>query len=161
MRWPRFRSVNIRHRHRTRFLWLYFYLLIMAHCWSWYFVTSPVLPYATEATGAQGSFNSTNPSKKPPGASGANRSPVLPVSSFHCCAPALQSGYFLLFIAYFREIAAAVLIYTASMQALSISNWAFLKMCNGESASALSIMHDELYHGRADGHRVTRAPFKR
>ncbi|MGA3399507.1 MAG: hypothetical protein ABSC95_09830, partial [Acetobacteraceae bacterium] len=48
--------------------------------------------------------------------------------------------YFLLFIAYFREIAAAALIYTSSTQVLSISIWAFFENANWGVASALSII---------------------
>ena len=54
--------------------------------------------------------------------------------------PALQSGYFLLFIAFFREIAAAALLYTAQTQVLSISIWAFFENANWGAASALSVI---------------------
>ena len=46
----------------------------------------------------------------------------------------------MLFIAYFREIAAAALLYTASTQVLSISIWAFFVNANWGVASALSIV---------------------
>ena len=52
----------------------------------------------------------------------------------------MQSGYFLLFIAFFREIAAAGLIYTSSTQVLSVSIWAFFENANWGMASALSMV---------------------
>ena len=52
----------------------------------------------------------------------------------------MQSGYFLLFIAFFREIAAAALIYTSSTQVLSVSIWAFFENANWGMASALSMV---------------------
>jgi iron(III) transport system permease protein len=54
--------------------------------------------------------------------------------------PALQGAYFLLFMAFFREIASAVLLYTASTSVLSTSIWAYFEQANWGMASALSLI---------------------
>jgi iron(III) transport system permease protein len=54
--------------------------------------------------------------------------------------PSLQSAYFLLFISYFREIAAAVLLYTSKTAVVSISIWTFFENANWGNASALSVV---------------------
>ena len=122
------------------FLWSYVYLPIYGTLWVLVFCyMARFLPYATETIGAQ-IVQFDKVLEEAAWASGANR-----VASFRrivlpLLRPALQSGYFLLFIAYFREIAAAALIYTASTQVLSISIWAFFENANWGVASALSIV---------------------
>jgi iron(III) transport system permease protein len=122
------------------FLWSYVYLPIYGTLWVLVFCyMARFLPYATETVGAQ-IVQLDKVLEEAAWASGASR-----VESFRrvvlpLLRPALQSGYFLLFIAYFREIAAAALIYTASTQVLSISIWAFFENANWGVASALSIV---------------------
>jgi iron(III) transport system permease protein len=122
------------------FLWSYVYLpiygtlLVLVFCY-----VARFLPYATETIGAQ-VVQIDKALEEAAWTSGANR-----IASFRrimvpLLRPALQSGYFLLFIAYFREIAAAALIYTSSTQVLSISIWAFFENANWGVASALSIV---------------------
>ena len=122
------------------FLWSYVYLPVYGTLWVLVFCyIARFLPYATETIGAQ-IVQLDKALEEAAWASGANR-----IASFRrivvpLLRPALQSGYFLLFIAYFREIAAAALIYTASTQVLSISIWAFFENANWGVASALSIV---------------------
>jgi iron(III) transport system permease protein len=122
------------------FLWSYVYLPIYGTLWVLVFCyVARFLPYATETIGAQ-VVQLDKALEEAAWTSGASR-----VASFRriilpLLRPALQSGYFLLFIAYFREIAAAALIYTSSTQVLSISIWAFFENANWGVASALSII---------------------
>ena len=122
------------------FLWSYVYLPIYGTLWVLVFCyVARFLPYATETIGAQ-VVQLDKALEEAAWASGAHR-----IASFHriilpLLRPALQSAYFLLFIAYFREIAAAALIYTASTQVLSISIWAFFENANWGVASALSVI---------------------
>ena len=122
------------------FLWSYVYLPIYGTLWVLVFCyVARFLPYATETVGAQ-VVQLDRALEEAAWASGANR-----IASFRrivlpLLRPALQSGYFLLFIAYFREIAAAALLYTASTQVLSISIWAYFDNSNWGAASALSVV---------------------
>jgi len=54
--------------------------------------------------------------------------------------PSLQGAYFLLFMAFFREIASAVLLYTATSNVLSTSIWSSFEQANWGLASALSLV---------------------
>ena len=54
--------------------------------------------------------------------------------------PSLQGAYFLLFMAFFREIASAVLLYTAASNVLSTSIWSFFEQANWGLASSLSLI---------------------
>lgn len=54
--------------------------------------------------------------------------------------PSLQGAYFLLFMAFFREIASAVLLYTASSNVLSTSIWSSFEQANWGLACALSLI---------------------
>ena len=122
------------------FLWSYVYLpihgslMVLVFCY-----VARFLPYATETVGAQ-VVQLDKALEEAAWASGANRLVSFRRIILPLLRPALQSGYFLLFIAYFREIAAAALIYTASTQVLSISIWAFFENANWGVASALSIV---------------------
>jgi len=122
------------------FLWSYVYLpiygtlLVLVFCY-----VARFLPYATETIGAQ-VVQLDKSLEEAAWASGANRLASFRRIILPLLRPALQSGYFLLFIAYFREVAAAALIYTASTQVLSISIWAFFENANWGVASALSIV---------------------
>ncbi len=122
------------------FLWSYVYLPIYGTLWVLVFCyMARFLPYATETIGAQ-IVQLDKVLEEAAWASGANRIQSFRRVILPLLRPALQSGYFLLFIAYFREIAAAALIYTASTQVLSISIWAFFENANWGVASALSIV---------------------
>ena len=57
--------------------------------------------------------------------------------------PSLQGAYFLLFMAFFREIASAVLLYTAKTSVLSTSIWSYFEQANWAMASALSLDIDD------------------
>ena len=122
------------------FLWSYVYLpiygtlLVLVFCY-----VARFLPYATETIGAQ-VVQIDKALEEAAWASGANRLASFRRIILPLLRPALQSGYFLLFIAYFREIAAAALIYTSSTQVLSIAIWAFFENANWGVASALSIV---------------------
>lgn len=54
--------------------------------------------------------------------------------------PSLQGAYALLFMAFFREIASAVLLSSAQSEVLSTSIWAFFEQANWGQASALSLI---------------------
>jgi iron(III) transport system permease protein len=118
------------------FLWSYVYrtLWVLVFCY-----VARFLPYATETIGAQ-VMQIDRVLEEAAWTSGANRVASFGRIMLPLLRPALQSGYFLLFIAYFREIAAAALIYTSSTQVLSISIWAFFENANWGVASALSII---------------------
>jgi iron(III) transport system permease protein len=122
------------------FLWSYVYLPVYGTLWVLVFCyVARFLPYATETIGAQ-VVQLDKALEEAAWTSGANR-----IASFRrvvlpLLRPALQSGYFLLFIAFFREIAAAALLYTAQTQVLSISIWAFFENANWGVASALSVI---------------------
>lgn len=60
---------------------------------------------------------------------------LLPILS-----PSLQGAYFLLFMAFFREISSAVLLYTSKTAVISVSIWAFFEQANWGQASALSVV---------------------
>ncbi len=122
------------------FLWSYVWLPIYGTLWVLIFCyVARFLPYATETVGAQ-VVQLDKSLEEAAWTSGAGR-----VASFRrimlpLLRPALQSGYFLLFIAYFREIAAAALIYTSKTEVLSISIWSFFENANWGVASALSVV---------------------
>jgi iron(III) transport system permease protein len=113
---------------------IYGTLVVLIFCY-----VARFLPYATETIGAQ-VVQLDKALEEAAWASGANRLASFRRIILPLLRPALQSGYFLLFIAYFREIAAAALLYTASTQVLSISIWAFFENANWGVASALSIV---------------------
>lgn len=122
------------------FLWSYVYLPIYGTLWVLVFCyVARFLPYATETVGAQ-VVQLDKALEEAAWASGANRVATFFRIVLPLLRPALQSGYFLLFIAYFREIAAAALLYTAQTQVLSISIWAFFENANWGAASALSVI---------------------
>ncbi len=122
------------------FLWSYVYLPIYGTLWVLIFCyVARFLPYATETVGAQ-IVQLDRALEEAGWASGGNRIACFRRIVLPLLRPALQSAYFLLFIAYFREIAAAALIYTASTQVLSISIWAFFENANWGVASALSVI---------------------
>lgn len=123
-------------------LWAYAYLPVPLYGTLTLIVLAYVtrfLPYATETAGAR--FVQLDRSlEEAAWTAGASRPAgvwriVLPLS-----LPSLQSGYFLLFMAFFREISATILIFTASTSVLSVSIWSAFEQANWGLASALSIL---------------------
>lgn len=123
-------------------LWAYAYLPVPLYGTLTLIVLAYVtrfLPYATETAGAR--FVQLDRSlEEAAWTAGASRQSgvwriVLPLS-----LPSLQSGYFLLFMAFFREISATILIFTASTSVLSVSIWSSFEQANWGLASALSIL---------------------
>ena len=122
------------------FLWSYVWLPIYGTLWVLVFCyVARFLPYATETVGAQ-IVQLDRALEEAAWTSGANRIASFRRIMLPLLRPALQSGYFLLFIAYFREIAAAALIYTSKTEVLSISIWSFFENANWGVASALSVV---------------------
>lgn len=97
------------------------------------------LPYAAETAGAR--FVQLDRSlEEAAWTSGASRLSgvwriLMPLS-----LPSLQSSYFLLFMAFFREISATILIFTAATSVLSVSIWSSFEQANWGLASALSVL---------------------
>jgi iron(III) transport system permease protein len=123
-------------------LWAYAYLPLPLYGTLTLIVLAYVtrfLPYATETAGAR--FVQLDRSlEEAAWTAGASRLSgvwhiIMPLS-----LPSLQSGYFLLFMAFFREISATILIFTASTSVLSVSIWSSFEQANWGLASALSIM---------------------
>ena len=123
-------------------LWAYAYLPLPLYGTMTLIVLAYVtrfLPYATETAGAR--FVRLDRSlEEAAWTAGASRQTgvwriVLPLS-----LPSLQSGYFLLFMAFFREISATILIFTASTSVLSVSIWSYFEQADWGMASALSIL---------------------
>lgn len=97
------------------------------------------LPYATEAIGGQ-MVQIDRSLEEAAWTSGATRLQgaariILPIAF-----PAVQSAYFLLFMAFFREISSAILLFTASTSVISIAIWTFFEQANWGQASALSVV---------------------
>jgi iron(III) transport system permease protein len=123
-------------------LWAYAYLPLPLYGTLTLIVLAYVtrfLPYATETAGAR--FVQLDRSlEEAAWTAGASRLSgvwhiIMPLS-----LPSLQSGYFLLFMAFFREISATILIFTASTSVLSVSIWSSFEQANWGLASALSIL---------------------
>jgi len=122
-------------------LWAYAYLPLPIYGTMTVIVLAYVtrfLPYATETAGSR--FVQLDKSlEEAAWTAGASKQTgawriVLPLSM-----PSLQSGYFLLFMAFFREISATILIFTASTSVLSVSIWSYFEQADWGMASALSI----------------------
>jgi iron(III) transport system permease protein len=123
-------------------LWAYAYLPLPLYGTLTLIVLAYVtrfLPYATETSGAR--FVQLDRSlEEAAWTAGASRLSgvwriLMPLS-----LPSLQSSYFLLFMAFFREISATILIFTASTSVLSVSIWSSFEQANWGLASALSIL---------------------
>jgi iron(III) transport system permease protein len=97
------------------------------------------LPYATETVGGQ--FVQIDKSlEEAAWVGGATRlrgifRVLLPIST-----PAIQAAYFLLFMAFFREISSVILLYSASTMVISVSIWSYFEQANWGLASALSVV---------------------
>lgn len=96
------------------------------------------LPYATETVGGQ-MVQIDRSLEEAAWVSGANRLSAARRIMLPLVAPSVQGAYFLLFMAFFREISAAILLYAADTKVISVSIWAFFEQANWGQASALSV----------------------
>jgi iron(III) transport system permease protein len=123
-------------------LWAYAYLPVPLYGTLTLIVLAYItrfLPYATETAGAR--FVQLDKSlEEAAWTSGASRPRAVWRILLPLSLPSLQSGYFLLFMAFFREISATILIFTASTSVLSVSIWSAFEQANWGLASALSIL---------------------
>ena len=104
------------------------------------------LPYATETIG--GRFVQIDRSlEEAAWTAGATRMRGIRRILLPLAFPSLQSAYFLLFMAFFREISSAILLFTASTGVLSISIWSFFEQANWGLASAISVVATVLIFG--------------
>ena len=123
-------------------LWAYAYLpvpiygtltiLILA------FVTR-FLSYATETIGGR-MVQIDRSLEEAAWTAGASRVQAVKRVLIPLALPSLQGAYFLLFMAFFREIASAVLLYTSSSHVLATSIWAFFEQANWGLASSMSLI---------------------
>jgi iron(III) transport system permease protein len=97
------------------------------------------LPYATETSGAR-LVQLDKSLEEAAWTAGASRLSSVWRILMPLSLPSLQSSYFLLFMAFFREISATILIFTASTSVLSVSIWSSFEQANWGLASALSIL---------------------
>ena len=97
------------------------------------------LPYATETIGGQ-MVQIDKSLEEAAWVSGATRLGGLRRVMLPLVVPSVQGAYFLLFMAFFREISSAILLYTASTAVISISIWSFFEQANWGLASALSVI---------------------
>ena len=96
------------------------------------------LPYATETIGGQ-LVQIDKSLEEAAWVGGATRLGAIQRILVPLVAPSIQGAYFLLFMAFFREISSAVLLYTGSTEVISISIWAFFEQANWGLASAMSV----------------------
>ena len=96
------------------------------------------LPYATETVGGQ-MVQIDRSLEEAAWVGGANRLTAARRIILPLIAPSVQGAYFLLFMAFFREISSAILLYSANTKVISISIWAFFEQANWGQASALSV----------------------
>ena len=97
------------------------------------------LPYATEAVGAR-LVQLDRSLEEAAWTAGASRIQGVRRILLPLASPALQSGYFLLFMAFFREISATILLFSASTAVLSVAIWEAFEQANWGVASALSLV---------------------
>ncbi|MGI4794786.1 MAG: ABC transporter permease, partial [Janthinobacterium lividum] len=123
-------------------LWAYAYLPVPLYGTLTLIILAYVtrfLPYASETAGAR--FVQLDRSlEEAAWTAGASRPRTVWRILLPLSLPSLQSGYFLLFMAFFREISATILIFTASTSVLSVSIWSAFEQANWGLASALSIL---------------------
>jgi len=97
------------------------------------------LPYATETIGGQ-MVQIDKSLEEAAWVSGATRMRTLSRILLPIALPSVQGAFFLLFMAFFREISSAILLFTASTMVISISIWSFFEQANWGLASALSVV---------------------
>jgi iron(III) transport system permease protein len=97
------------------------------------------LPYATETIGGQ-LVQIDKSLEEAAWVNGATRAQGVSRILLPLVRPSLQGAYFLLFMAFFREISSAILLYSASTAVVSISIWSFFEQANWGLASALAVV---------------------
>ncbi len=97
------------------------------------------LPYATETVGGQ-MVQIDKSLEEAAWVSGATRIGGVRRVLLPLIFPSVQGAYFLLFMAFFREISSAILLYSASTAVISISIWSFFEQANWGQASALAVV---------------------
>lgn len=97
------------------------------------------LPYATETIGGQ-LVQIDRSLEEAAWVGGATRLQSIFKILLPIVQPSVQGAYFLLFMAFFREISSAILLYSASTMVVSISIWAFFEQANWGLASALAVV---------------------
>jgi iron(III) transport system permease protein len=97
------------------------------------------LPYATETIGGQ-MVQIDKSLEEAAWVGGATRLQGVGRILLPIVSPSVQGAYFLLFMAFFREISSAILLYTAATSVISISIWSFFEQANWGLASSLSVV---------------------
>lgn len=97
------------------------------------------LPYATETIGGQ-MVQIDRSLEEAAWVNGATRLQGVSKVLLPLVVPSVQGAYFLLFMAFFREISSAILLYAASTAVISISIWSYFEQANWGLASALSVV---------------------
>lgn len=97
------------------------------------------LPYATETIGGQ-MVQIDKSLEEAAWVNGATRIEGVTRILLPLVSPSLQGAYFLLFMAFFREISSAILIYSVNTSVISISIWSFFEQANWGLASALAVV---------------------
>ena len=97
------------------------------------------LPYATETIGGQ-MVQIDRSLEEAAWVNGATRWKGVRRVLLPLVMPSVQGAYFLLFMAFFREISSAILLYTAATAVVSISIWSFFEQANWGLASSLSVV---------------------
>jgi iron(III) transport system permease protein len=97
------------------------------------------LPYATETIGGQ-LVQIDKSLEEAAWVNGATRLGGVTKVLLPLLRPAMQGAYFLLFMAFFREISSAVLLYAADTTVISISIWSFFEQANWGLASSLAVV---------------------
>ncbi|MGE0716103.1 MAG: ABC transporter permease [Alphaproteobacteria bacterium] len=123
-------------------LWAYAYLPLPLYGTLTLMVVAFVtrfLPYATETIGGQ-MVQIDRSLEEAAWVNGATRLTGVRRILLPLVTPSLQGAYFLLFMAFFREISSAILIYSVNTQVISISIWAFFEQANWGLASALAVV---------------------
>ncbi|MCB1546499.1 MAG: iron ABC transporter permease [Hyphomicrobiaceae bacterium] len=123
-------------------LWAYAYLPLPLYGTLAILVVAYVtryLPYATETIGGQ-MVQIDKSLEEAAWVSGAGRLTTLRRVLLPIALPSVQGAYFLLFMAFFREISSAMLLYTSATSVISVSIWSFFEQANWGEASALSVI---------------------
>lgn len=97
------------------------------------------LPYATETVGGQ-MVQIDKSLEEAAWVNGATRTQGIWRILLPLVMPSVQGAYFLLFMAFFREISSAILIYSVNTAVISISIWSFFEQANWGLASALAVV---------------------
>jgi iron(III) transport system permease protein len=97
------------------------------------------LPYATETIGGQ-LVQIDKSLEEAAWVNGATRLGGVTKVLLPLLRPAMQGAYFLLFMAFFREISSAVLLYAADTMVISIAIWSFFEQANWGLASSLAVV---------------------